>query len=110
MFRCLAVLAAMLFLACAGEPTVQPPPSPPPLTVTSAPSQQAVNIPAQFRFTVTDSGFRDMHTMKVEWGDGTSDSTALDSMQISDSLIHAYHRTGSYQLKMIARDDDGGVT
>jgi probable HAF family extracellular repeat protein len=83
---------------------------PPMVTVTSAPSQQAVNIPAQFRFTVMDSGYRDMHTMKVEWGDGTSDSTALDSMQISDSLMHTFHRTGSYQLKVIARDDDGGVT
>jgi probable HAF family extracellular repeat protein len=81
----------------------------PPVVSIDPPSQQAIGVPAPLGVTFSDSGSNDTQVLTIHWGDGSSDSLSLARQIPFDSLIHVYTAAGTYSVKAILRDKDGGV-
>jgi PKD repeat protein len=58
----------------------------------------AIGTTATVTVSFTDAGSADTHTITVQWGDGTTNT----------SLSHAYAAPGLYTIAATVRDDDGG--
>ena len=50
----------------------------------------------------TDAGYFDTLAAVVDWGDGTSSSSSIDS------VTHVYTAAGTYRVRVTVRDGDGG--
>jgi PKD repeat protein len=60
-----------------------------------------------------DSGTRDTHTATVDWGDGSGVEMATISEVAGSGAVlgsHRYRNEGTYTVKVVAKDDDGGVS
>jgi hypothetical protein len=66
---------------------------------------QSVNVSG----TVFDPGTLDIHTVTVDWGDGSVVQTLALNASKAFSGSHLYAVPGSYTLFLTASDDDGGV-
>ena len=74
--------------------------APPVITsLTTRASPVAVGVTLSIGVTFTDAGTADTHTLTVDWGDGTTGSSAT----------HAYASAGLYTVTATVQDDDGGV-
>ena len=62
------------------------------------PAPLAVGTPAVVTVSFTDAGSADRHTITMQWGDGTTNT----------SVSHAYAAAGLYTITATVRDDDGG--
>jgi len=72
-------------------------------TVDAGPDQTVrIDSLVDFLGSFTDPGVLDTHTIKWEFGDGTTDSGSL-------STSHTYTASGTYVVKLTVTDDDGGV-
>jgi len=85
----------------------------PRIDLVQATTQQAVGVSAALHAAFWDPGTRDTHVMRVQWGDGTSDSLPARARSLPqwspDSAMHAYATPGKYSVTVTVRDDDGGV-
>lgn len=63
-----------------------------------------------FKFTATfsDPGILDMHTVLIDWGDGSSSSDTTDAGITEVSSSHSYTKAGDYVITVTLSDDDGG--
>jgi hypothetical protein len=60
--------------------------------------------------TITD-GPRDYHTVRINWDDGSPDTTLLPwNDQRSISATHQYALSGNFNITVTATDNDGGAT
>jgi PKD repeat protein len=56
----------------------------------------------------SDPGVDDTHTVRIEWGDGSS---TIYNPELTDTEIqgsHSYEEAGEYTLTVLVQDDDGG--
>ena len=94
--------------------------TPPTVSWHSVPMHEAEGISGSIQVFVDDSGKADQQTIVVDWGDGSSQTSAAADTSIWDSfegrhrlggtVFHAYATTGTYAITVTARDDDGGVS
>jgi hypothetical protein len=70
-------------------------------TGTACVSGNTVNL----SFSFSDAGSADTHSGKIEWGDGSADTTFTSSPQ--NNVSHSYS-AGTYTIKVTVTDDDGG--
>lgn len=66
---------------------------------------------ALFQFTAlfSDPGILDTHTVKIEWGDGTSTQNTAEAGITKVSGSHSYAKAGEYKIVVTVTDDDGGT-
>ncbi|MFA7170293.1 MAG: PKD domain-containing protein, partial [Candidatus Paceibacterota bacterium] len=63
----------------------------------------------------TDSGWLDIHSASVDWGDGTTENLQVTEENISPeaigkiSALHKYTELKNYMVKLTVTDDDGGI-
>ena len=79
-----------------------------PITAPLDPMQSGTPVTATAGFT--DPGILDTHTGMIDWGDGTTSSTAVTEATGSGSASgsHAYSSAGVYTLTLTVTDKDGG--
>lgn len=58
--------------------------------------------------TFDDPGVDDTHTATVDWGDGTTESVAVNQTTDSLSASHVYGDDGDFTATVTVTDDDGG--
>jgi hypothetical protein len=90
-------------------------------SVTAAAEGGAVYLDLNF----TDAGLEDRHSVRVDWGDGSTDTDLTAWTQISQDsetglwldthigsaeLAHIYDTAGVYDVTITVTDDDGGVS
>jgi len=70
----------------------------------------AANSPVSISGSFTDSGALDVHTVMVDWGDGTSSAATVVESGGSGTFAanHLYAQPGVYSVTVTVRDDDGG--
>ncbi|MFZ1411358.1 MAG: PKD domain-containing protein [Micropruina sp.] len=89
------------------------------LTVTNAPPAVKVispthlsliktGSPATFEVTMTDVGPNDSLTCTISWGDGTSSAGRVLNYFPKCSGTHTFTTPGLHEVRVTARDDDGG--
>lgn len=71
----------------------------------------AVGIPVSVSAAFTDPGVADTHSARIEWGDATESSAAVDERDGSGSVSgsHAYALAGVYPVSVSVADNDGGI-
>jgi PKD repeat protein len=57
----------------------------------------------------SDPGILDTHTIKIEWGDGSSTQNAAEAGITKISGSHSYAKAGEYKIVVTVTDDDGGT-
>ncbi len=81
--------------------------------VVDAGPNAVATITAPFSLTASfsDPGTADTHTASVDWGDGTTESVAVDQGAGSGTVgaEHAYAAAGTYTATVCVTDDDGGA-
>ncbi|MCB2043230.1 MAG: tandem-95 repeat protein, partial [Rhodoferax sp.] len=62
--------------------------------------------------SLADIGLQDTHVVTVTWGDGSSESVAVDAQTRSFVAQHlfAIDQVPGYRIQVSAQDDDGGVS
>ncbi|HEY8561609.1 MAG TPA: DUF5050 domain-containing protein [Pyrinomonadaceae bacterium] len=74
------------------------------------PTNFTVGSPATLSGAVGDVGALDSHTVKINWGDGTPDTTLnLAAGAANFSAAHVYNSAGGFTVAVTATDDDGGM-
>jgi PKD repeat protein len=63
----------------------------------------------QFTALFSDPGILDAHTVKIEWGDGTSTQNTVEAGITKVSGSHSYAKAGEYKIVVTVTDDDGGT-
>ena len=63
----------------------------------------------QFTALFSDPGILDTHTVKIEWGDGTSTQNTAEAGITKVSGSHSYAKAGEYKIVVTVTDDDGGT-
>jgi len=81
---------------------------PPSATITSPPNGTIyqVGLPVAVSANVSDPGKNDKLTCSIDFGDGTVIPGTLSAGKCQGS--HAYTKSGTYNIKVTATDDDGG--
>lgn len=68
-----------------------------------------------FDVSLSDSGWLDVHTISIDWGDGSVQNVLIDEKNISPTaygkanVSHKYLPIKDYVIKLTVTDDDGGV-
>ncbi len=57
----------------------------------------------------TDPGWLDIHTVNIDWGDGTTNTFNLPVGSLTFDLIHTYTTPGTFTAILNVEDDDGGL-
>ncbi|MCO6453811.1 MAG: hypothetical protein J5I93_00710 [Pirellulaceae bacterium] len=65
--------------------------------------------PVTLTLAFDDPGSLDVHTISVDWGDGTTDAVVLPLGSRSFSLPHTYSSGGIYPIRVALVDDDSGA-
>ena len=77
------------------------------------PAKLAGNHPISFEGFAFDKG-QDAIQLEWDFGDGTRVVTNHDAHEmpsyVTESISHTYLSSGTYELKLLARDDDGGTS
>jgi len=76
------------------------------LTISPTDSVQP-GVPVELNGVFSDPGVLDLHTVTIDWGDGSSTSYAAEAGITSISGSHSYENAGDYQLVVSIADDDG---
>lgn len=79
--------------------------------MTAQPGDAYAGGVAQVNGTFTDPGWVDTHTATLDWGDGSTQQVPVSVQGSGWGTFfgsHVYAAAGSYQLKLVLRDDDGG--
>lgn len=88
--------------------------APPVIRGAYIPEEQPVRSPMEFVVWATDPGEFDQVLVTVRWGDGTMDTAytkpTSEKWGVTDqaTFYHAFQNLGSYEVRMSARDQDGG--
>jgi hypothetical protein len=71
----------------------------------------AVGTPVAVSATFGDVGTKDSHTGVIDWGDGTTSATVVESNGSGTaSGSHSYSSPNVYSVKLTVSDDDGGAS
>ncbi len=70
----------------------------------------AAGASSQFGFSFEDPGTEDVHTVLVNWGDGSSDTFVLPVGDRIFSVGHAYGAAGIFSINAVITDDDSDST
>lgn len=74
------------------------------------PATIVVGSPTNAGESVIDAGALDPHTVVINWGDGSADTTLnLVVGVLTFSSTHQYSAAGTFNIGITAADDDGGV-
>ena len=70
------------------------------------------NITVGIAVIYADPGRLDTHTGTATWGDGTTSPLTVAEKNGAGVALgaHQYARKGTYTIKVLVRDDDGGST